>query len=180
MRTTARMNRFDTRTVCATTLAVGLAAAAFAANGQEAAATSAHSQIGLTTDLPAQPAVLKQATLPVSVPPDFADTTRKLFFGYVEFDHDPNAPGGVYGFGPLPSANERAIESVGAVMETCVFAGLVAGQFLAVVAVHAAPWESDSDKSHDTAATRKVFSNVTSSQSEMRQLAILRRARWPR
>jgi hypothetical protein len=23
-----------------------------------------------------------------------------LFFGYVEFDHDPNAPGGVPGFGP--------------------------------------------------------------------------------
>jgi hypothetical protein len=25
-----------------------------------------------------------------------------LFFGFVEFDHDPNVPGGVPGFGPWP------------------------------------------------------------------------------
>ena len=27
----------------------------------------------------------------------------KLFFGFLEFDHDPDAPGGVPGFGPLSS-----------------------------------------------------------------------------
>jgi hypothetical protein len=27
----------------------------------------------------------------------------KLFFGFLEFDHDSDAPGGVPGFGPLPS-----------------------------------------------------------------------------
>jgi hypothetical protein len=30
------------------------------------------------------------------------ETAPVLFFGYVEFDHDPNAPGGVPGFGPAP------------------------------------------------------------------------------
>jgi len=30
--------------------------------------------------------------------------TAMLFFGYVEFDADPNAPGGVPGFGPWPSS----------------------------------------------------------------------------
>ena len=29
---------------------------------------------------------------------------KKLFFGSVEFDCDPDAPGGVSGFGPLPHA----------------------------------------------------------------------------
>jgi hypothetical protein len=33
-----------------------------------------------------------------------AKTTSAFFFGFVEFDHDPNAPGGVPGFGPLPRA----------------------------------------------------------------------------
>ena len=108
MCTTERMNRFDSRTVCATTLAFALAAGAFAANRQEAAGTTAHSQIGLTTDLPAQPAVSKQATTPVSVPPDFS-ATRTLFFGYVEFDHDADAPGGVHGFGPLPSSASQLL-----------------------------------------------------------------------
>ena len=31
-----------------------------------------------------------------------AETTPAFFFGYVEFDHDPSAPGGVPGFGPSP------------------------------------------------------------------------------
>ena len=31
-----------------------------------------------------------------------AETTPSFFFGYVEFDHDPSAPGGVPGFGPSP------------------------------------------------------------------------------
>jgi hypothetical protein len=31
-----------------------------------------------------------------------------LFFGYVEFDHDPNTPGGVPGFGPWPQASQVA------------------------------------------------------------------------
>ena len=29
-------------------------------------------------------------------------TTPAFFFGFVEFDHEPNAPGGVPGFGPSP------------------------------------------------------------------------------
>jgi hypothetical protein len=102
MRTTPPMNRFGSRTVCTTALALALAAAAFAANGQEAAGTRTHSQIGLATGLVAHPAVSKQATLPVSVP--LGDTTRTLFFGYVEFDQNPDAPGGVHGFGPLPNS----------------------------------------------------------------------------
>jgi hypothetical protein len=32
------------------------------------------------------------------------ETTPAFFFGYVEFDHDPSAPGGVPGFGPSPQA----------------------------------------------------------------------------
>jgi len=30
--------------------------------------------------------------------------TAPFFFGFLEFDWDPNAPGGVPGFGPLPEA----------------------------------------------------------------------------
>ena len=33
-----------------------------------------------------------------------AETTPAFFFGFVEFDHDPNAPGGVAGFGPWPQS----------------------------------------------------------------------------
>jgi hypothetical protein len=32
------------------------------------------------------------------------ETTPAFFFGFVEFDHDPNAPGGVAGFGPWPQS----------------------------------------------------------------------------
>lgn len=31
-----------------------------------------------------------------------ARTTVPLFFGYVEFDADPDRPGGIHGFGPWP------------------------------------------------------------------------------
>jgi hypothetical protein len=35
----------------------------------------------------------------------------KLFFGYVEFDQDPDAPGGVPGFGPLPNSASQVAEA---------------------------------------------------------------------
>jgi hypothetical protein len=33
-----------------------------------------------------------------------AEARPAFFFGFVEFDHDPNAPGGVAGFGPWPQS----------------------------------------------------------------------------
>jgi hypothetical protein len=33
---------------------------------------------------------------------------RRLFFGFVEFDWDPNASGGAPGFGPLPDPTQAA------------------------------------------------------------------------
>jgi hypothetical protein len=41
-------------------------------------------------------------TLP-SVWFDAGKSEKKFFLGYVEFDWDPDAPGGVPGFGPLPN-----------------------------------------------------------------------------
>jgi len=35
-----------------------------------------------------------------------------LFFGYVEFDADPDAPGGVPGFGPWPTAPTAVTRSI--------------------------------------------------------------------
>jgi hypothetical protein len=35
----------------------------------------------------------------------------KLFFGYVEFDQNPDAPGGVPGFGPLPNSASQVAEA---------------------------------------------------------------------
>jgi hypothetical protein len=35
----------------------------------------------------------------------------RLFFGYVEFDQDPDAPGGVPGFGPLPNSASQVAEA---------------------------------------------------------------------
>src|SRR5262245_39328765 len=38
-----------------------------------------------------------------SIRSDAGKSEKKLFFGYVEFDWDPDVPGGVHGFGPLPN-----------------------------------------------------------------------------
>jgi hypothetical protein len=43
-------------------------------------------------------------SVPGANPPAAGTAGPKLFFGYVEFDHNPDAPGSAYGFGPLPSS----------------------------------------------------------------------------
>lgn len=43
---------------------------------------------------------------PANTAPSEAKPARGFFFGYVEFDVDPDAPGGVPGFSPLPAPVE--------------------------------------------------------------------------
>ena len=42
-------------------------------------------------------------------PPPSAKASPKLLFGYIEFDWDPDAPGGVPGFGPLPNSASQMV-----------------------------------------------------------------------
>ena len=46
------------------------------------------------------------ATIPISVPLDSGDAGR-FAFGYLVFDWDPRAPGGVPGFGTWPPTGQR-------------------------------------------------------------------------
>lgn len=56
---------------------------------------------GPSKHFPASGAPPDVNALDVAWPSD-GDPATNIVFGFVEFDWDPKAPGGVYGFGPLP------------------------------------------------------------------------------
>jgi hypothetical protein len=62
---------------------------------------------GVTVAVPTNMASATAPTTPSSDILTPAGRTKvPLFFGYVEFDFDPDAPGGVWGFGPLPQTGD--------------------------------------------------------------------------
>jgi hypothetical protein len=95
-------------------LSSGIAMSALAAIAMNASWFTACAQ-----DLP-NPQPIAQVIAPTATSPATDSATaaghtspgngenHRLFFGYVEFDWDPNAPGGVPGFGPLPDTHRVA------------------------------------------------------------------------
>ena len=84
-----------------------------------------------------------------------------MFFGFLEFDWDPNAPGGVPGFDswpkhdlsvaetspplvPLPAKLQRR-ETMDMLLGGLAFAAIIFGQFAAVIAVHGERKSRESD-----------------------------------
>ena len=81
-----------------TTVAVGLGLAAFALPGP--GTNVAVVEIKANADALNDPL---RAAFTRNIARSPSGDTPQLFFGFLEFDWDPDAPGGVPGFGPLPS-----------------------------------------------------------------------------
>ena len=65
-------------------------------------------------ELPSTTTVVDERTpeiVPVAAAPRAAATRPSFAFGFLEFDWDPNAPGGVPGFDPWPAHDSRVAEA---------------------------------------------------------------------
>ena len=92
----------DSGLVVAALAAIAVTASSFTACAQDLPNPQSTAQVMTSTG--ASPATDHAAAARRTV--SRTGENHRLFFGFLEFDWDPNAPGGVPGFGPLPDPTQ--------------------------------------------------------------------------